>query len=72
MFFPQNAKPYGVKRVRFKLKMLSSGFALKLCPISMLTLPSHYGKSLFFPCVRLLVVALATTRAIHIFNGELL
>ncbi len=25
-----------------------SGFALKLCPISMLTLPSHYGKSVVF------------------------
>ena len=49
-----------------------SGFALKLCPISLLTLPSHYGKSVVFPCVRLRVVALATTRAIHIFNVELL
>ena len=38
----------------------------------MLTLPSHYGKSVVFPCVRLRVVALATTRAIHIFNVELL
>ena len=38
----------------------------------MLTLPSHYGKSVVFPCVRLRVVALATTGAIHIFNVELL
>ena len=38
----------------------------------MLTLPSHYGKSVVFPCVRLRIVALATTRAIHIFNVELL
>ena len=38
----------------------------------MLTLPSHYGKSVVFPCVRLRVVALATTRAIHILNVELL
>ena len=38
----------------------------------MLTLPSHYGKSVVFPCVRLRVVALATTRAIHIFHVELL
>ena len=37
----------------------------------MLTLPSHYGKSVVFPCVQLLVVALATTSAIHIFNVEL-
>ena len=32
----------------------------------------HYGKSVVFPCVRLRVVALATTRAIHIFTVELL
>ena len=38
----------------------------------MLTLPSHYGKSVVFPCVRLRVAALATTRAIRIFNVELL
>ena len=42
----------------------------------MLTLPSHYGKSVVFPCVLscvlVRVVALATTRAIHIFNVELL
>ena len=30
------------------------------------------GKSVVFPCVRLRLAALATTRAIHIFNGELL
>ncbi len=47
-----------------------SGFALRSCPISMLALPSHYGKSVVFPCVRLRVVAPATTRAIHIFNVE--
>ena len=45
---------------------------MELCPISLLTLPSHYGKSVVFPCVQLRVVALATTRAIHIFNVELL
>ena len=38
----------------------------------MLTLPSHDGKSVVSPRVRLLVVSLATTRAIHIFNVELL
>ena len=35
-------------------------------------LPSHHGKSVVFPCVRLRVVALATTRSIRIFNVELL
>ena len=38
----------------------------------MLALPSLYGKRVVFPCVRLRIIDLATARAIHIFNVELL
>ena len=70
LFFP--AMPGSPASDGWEHHAVQSGFAWKLCPISMLTLPSHYGKSVVFPCVRLRAVALATTRAIHIFNVELL
>ena len=55
----QPLRPNVVERIR-----------IEIVSIPLLTLPSHYGKSVVFPCVRLRVVALATTRAIRIFTME--
>ena len=70
--FPRDDRPYGGKRQAFPTENALERIRIEIVSISMLTLPSHYGKSVVFPCVRLRVVALATTRAIHIFNVELL
>ena len=55
----QPLRPNVVERIR-----------IEIVSISLLTPPSYYGKSVVFPCVRLRVVALATTRAIRIFTME--